>query len=187
MDTEYFVIECMGVPPIRPIKRGPDLRENWRTGAQLTGAVPQPLTYTLNASYAGEPKAMYSSQAIPVMRDDVVAALDGCGVDNIQYFDAVLHDPSTGHNYENYKAYNIVGLISSADMQASKLMGTSDSKLLDADFDSLVIDPSKARGALLFRLAENVSAIVVHDKVKRAIVASGIPGFLFYGPGEWSG
>lgn len=187
MNPTYFVMVCLGVPPIKPISRGPDFRGNWRTGAVLTKAVPEPLVYTLDPDYEGTPKAMYGEKSIPVMRDDVVSVLKACGVDNMQYFDAVLQDPSTGQQYANYKAYNIVGLISSADMSASTLMGTSDSRMLDADFDALVVDGSKPRGALLFRLAENVSAIVVHAQVRQAMEASGIPGFAFFGPGEWSG
>lgn len=187
MKPTYFVMVCLGVPPIQPIARGPDFRGNWRTGAQLTKTVPQPLLYTLDVDYPGTPKAMYGEKAIPVMRDDVVAVLKGCGVDNVQFFDAALHDPAKGHTYTNYKAYNIVGLIASADMSASTLMGTSDSRMLDTDFDSLVLDPAKPRGALMFRLAENVSAIVVHAQVRAAIEASGISGFSFFGPGEWSG
>ncbi|MCC7069732.1 MAG: hypothetical protein IT383_00320, partial [Deltaproteobacteria bacterium] len=74
-----------------------------------------------------------------------------------------------------------------ADMAASRLMGTSSSRLGDVDFAALVIDESRTGGARLFRLAENVSAIVVDEAVKAAIDASGIPGFVFYGPGEWSG
>ncbi|WP_155826346.1 imm11 family protein [Leptospira alstonii] len=109
------------------------------------------------------------------------------GVDNIQYFDAVLRDPSTGQEYANYKAYNIVGLIACADMQTSDLMGTSQSTMGDVDFHALIIDESKTHGLVLFRLAENVSAVVVREEVKRAIESAGIPGFVFYGPGEWSG
>lgn len=72
-------------------------------------------------------------------------------------------------------------------MRSCELMGTSNTTMGDIDFVSLVIDESKATGHLLFRLAENVSAVVVHEQVKSAIEASAIPGFVFYGPGEWSG
>lgn len=187
MTSAYFVMVCLGVPPIKPIARGPDFRGNWRDGTVLTKPVPQPLVYTLDTKFAGTPKAMYGEKSIPVMRDDVVSVLQGCGVDNVQYYDAVLKDPTAGREYRDYKAYNIVGLVSAADMGASTLMGTSSSRLLDVDFEGLTLDPTRPRGTLLFRLAENVSAIVVHERVKAAIQGSGIPGFAFFGPGEWSG
>ena len=183
----YFVMVGEGVHPIMPIARGPDFPGNWRMGTPITEAVPQPLTYTLDIEYEGLPKPMYYEESIPVMRDDVLAALTAAGVDNIQSFDAVLVNPETGQRYANYKAYNIVGLVACADMGASERMATTDSVIGDVDFRSLVIDERKTGGALLFRLAENVSAIVVHAQVRRAIEASGIPGFVFYGPGTWSG
>lgn len=183
----YYVMVGEGKHPVMPIASGPDLQGNWRLGHVITEAVPQPLVYTLNPRYPGSPKPMYYEKAIPVMRDDVLAALRGAGVDNIQGFDAVLVNPATGERHADYKAYNIVGVVACADMQKSELMGTSTSTMGDVDFAALVIDESKTGGALLFRLAENVSAIVVHEQVKRAIDASGIPGFVFYGPGEWSG
>jgi len=108
-------------------------------------------------------------------------------VSNIQYFDATLSNPLTGEVRHDYKAFNIVGLVACADMAASQLMGTSSSTMGDADFHSLVIDESKTGGALMVRLAENMSAIVVHKQLKDAITAAGIPGFVCCGPREWSG
>lgn len=176
-----------GEYPIRPISKSPEGLGNWRDGSPVARSVPEPLVYTLRAGAEGEPKPMYYAEAVPVMRDDVAATLRAAGVHNIEYFDAVLKDPDNGREYTDYKAYNIVGLVACADMTASRLMDSNESDLLDMDFESLVIDESRTGGALLFRLAENVSAIVVHEQVKRAIEDSGIPGFVFYGPGEWSG
>lgn len=180
-------MEGRGQHPIRRIHRGPDWDGNWRDGIPITSVVPQPLRYVLSSRMPGQPKAMYYAEAIPVMRDDLALVLQGAGVDNIQWFDAVLVDPDTRREYSNYKAYNIVGLISCADMTASRRMDGSEGDLIDVDFESLVIDENRAGAALMFRLAENVSAVVVHQQVKLAIEAAGIPGIVFYGPGEWSG
>jgi hypothetical protein len=170
-----------------PIARGPEVGGNWRDGAVIREPVPEPLVYLLDPDYPGTPKPLYKECAIPVMRDDVADALRQGGVDNIQYFRAILRDPKSGREYSDYKAFNIVGVIACADMGTSELMGTSDSAMIDVDFSGLVIDESKTGGALLFRLGESVSAIVVHEKVKDSIEQRAIPGFVFYGPGEWSG
>ncbi len=183
----HYVMVGEGKHPIMPIASGPAFEGNWRLGRVISDAVPQPLVYQLDSDSEGFPKPMYSEKAIPVVRDDVVAVLSASGVGNIQYFDAVLVNPATGERHTNYKAYNIVGLVACADMGSSELMGTSDTTMGDIDFLGLVIDESKAAGHLLFRLAENVSAVVVDEQVKNAIEASAIPGFVFYGPGEWSG
>jgi hypothetical protein len=52
----------------------------------------------------------------------------------------------------------------------------------DVDFHALVPDESRINGQLMFRLAENLSAIVVHESVRKAIEAAGIPGFVFMAP-----
>lgn len=183
----YHVMVCEGTWPVQPIALEPALLDNWMLGRRITESVPQPLIYTFDVDYPGTPKAMYDEKAIPVMREDVILALEGAGVDNLQYFDAVLRDPSTGNEYWSYKAFNVVGAVACADMAASELINTPTSTMTDIDFHALVVDESKARGLLLFRLGEAVSAIIVHDRVKQAIEDAGIPGFMFYGPGEWAG
>jgi hypothetical protein len=186
-DTMYYVMVCVGEHPVKPIGQGPDFFAVWRDGCPISETVPEPLVYTLSPDYPGSPKAMYYEKSIPVMREDVINVLMGVGVNNIQFFDAIIYDPVTNKRYDNYKAYNIIGLVACADMLASELMKTSESLMTDTDFHALVIDESKTNGMLLFRLAENVSAIIVHKKVKNAIEAENIPGFIFYGPGEWAG
>ena len=57
----------------------------------------------------------------------------------------------------------------------------------DVDFHSLVIDEARTHGLMLFRLAEARTAIIVHERIKQAIDDAGIPGFVFYEPGDWSG
>jgi hypothetical protein len=47
-------------------------------------------------------------------------------------------------------------------------------------FDSLAIDSEKTKGALMFRLAENIVEIIVHEQVVKAVQAAGIPLVEFY-------
>lgn len=182
----YFVMVCEGKHPVAPINVSPRI-PGWMLGRVVDTPTELPLQYVLNPKYPGNPKAMYDEKSVPIMHDSVRAALEAAGVSNIQYFDAALSNPLTGEVRNDYKAFNIVGLVACADMAASQMMGTSSSTMGDADFHSLVIDESKTGGALMFRLAENISAIVVHKQVRDAISAAGLPGFVFYGPGEWSG
>ena len=55
------------------------------------------------------------------------------------------------------------------------------------DGDSLVIDDRKAHGALMFRLAENVSGIVVHESVRVAVHEAGIEHLDFVPTRQWFG
>ena len=49
------------------------------------------------------------------------------------------------------------------------------------------ISAARVDGALMFRLAEAVNTIVVHDSVKQAIEAAGIDTLTFIDPADWTG
>jgi hypothetical protein len=184
----HFVMTCEGISPgtsVTPISEwnGPP----WMMGEIITREVPRPFIFNLDPEYPGKMKPMYEG-GILLMRDDLLSALSNAGVDNLQVFPALIRDKKNGQDYENYKAVNIIGVIACADMAQSVRMDPEDddSDIIDVNFDSLFIDEKKARGSLLFRLAESVSAIIVHQQV-RDLVEKNVPGMTFYGPGEWSG
>ncbi len=54
--------------------------------------------------------------------------------------------------------------------------------VLDVDFDSLVVDEKRARGALIFRLAESTNAILVHEKLRNCLLAKGFNKLQFLDP-----
>lgn len=183
----YYVMACNGVYPSAVIDHGPDMNDTpWYLGVKIEQDFPVPLHYVLK-SKPGNPKAMYDEMAYPIMRVDLIDALQAAGVDNLQLFDAIVEEPKTRIKHANYKAFNIVGTVAAADMSKSVLMGTSDSKMIDVDFESLVIDESKASPFLLFRLAESVNAIIVSEAVKYEVERRNIPGMDFYDPADWSG
>jgi hypothetical protein len=49
----------------------------------------------------------------------------------------------------------------------------------------LVFDETRTGGLLLFRLAENINAVFVHERVKDHVVRSGIDTMRFTVPQEW--
>jgi len=188
----YYVMVGEGVDPILSIEKQPDLPGGpWYHGHKLKITVPMPLEYVLEVEDE-EPeskiKMLYGNKAFPVMHNSLLEALKTAGVNNLELFPARITDPNTGKVHEDYQAFNVVGLVSAADLENSTLMNESDTPtLLDTDFDSLVIDENKTMGFRLFRLAENCSAIVVSEEVKAAVEERNIPGIIFYSPGEWSG
>lgn len=170
----------------------------WITGDIITFNVPTPILYDLKLTeifdpdtdsyiYEGTPKTFYDAEPIPCMHTALLDALTAAGVDNLQTYDAVLRDLTHGIEYKDYKAFNVVGKIAAADMRQSVMMGTSDSTMIDADFDRLYIDEAKCKGLLLFRLAENITAIIVDEIVKKEVEKRGIKGIHFYASGHWAG
>lgn len=73
----------------------------------------------------------------------------------------------------NYKAVNILGLVSAADMQKSIATVHDGIPLIDVDFDELVIDEQKTKGIKLFRLAESTNAILIHESLRDALIEKG--------------
>ena len=187
----YYVMEGEGVDPMLSVAEEPHLPGGpWYHGHKLKITVPTSLNYVLDIEE--EPNSninmLYDCESVPAMHNSLLKALQSAGVNNLELFPARITNPNTGEVHEDYQAFNVVGLVSAADLDNSTLMNESDTPtLLDTDFDSLVIDESKTMGFRLFRLAENCSAIVVDEKVKAAVEERGIPGIVFYGPGEWSG
>jgi hypothetical protein len=183
----YFVMTCEGIHPRTSLRKIPSLpRGPWFRGQEITYKVKEPLKYELDPGYPGELLPMYKASA-PLMRADLLQALESSGVDNLQLFQAILKDPKAKVEHTNYKAVNVIGRVAAADLAKSTTMNLPNPELFGQTFDSLAIDEKKAGGLLLFRLDESASAIVVHDRVKAGIEAAGVPGMTFYASGEWSG
>lgn len=192
----HYVMVGDGVYPIARIKKCHKDHlsiKSWMRGELLAIDVPEPVVYDLEDDsryeYDEVPniRALSKGLTILFMRNDLYDALMAAGVDNLQVYDAVIRDLQRGIVHKNYKAFNIVGAVSAADMDVSRMMGATNNEVIDVDFDRLVIDEEKCNGLRLFRLAENVSAIIVDEKVRQEIERRSIEGMFFYASGEWSG
>ena len=189
----HYVIDGEGVYPIADIEkihRSHLEVDNWMSGTELRFDVPTPIIYELEEDEYDEPPNIPpfdDSLPIPYMHNDLYEAFLAAGVNNLQVYDAVIRDLKRGIEHNDYKAFNVVGVVSAANMDESEMMNISDSEIIDADFDRLVIDEDKCRGQLLFRLAENISAIIVDERVKQEVEKRDIKGLFFYASGEWSG
>lgn len=126
---------------------------------------------------------------IPLMSRRLVSVLKKAGVHNLQTFETVL----TTFQGENpppkdfYLAVNIIGLLKAADLTKSKIPPHNEDELLSMDFDSLAIDDQKALGYRMFRLAENTSAVLVHERVKKQVEDAGINTLTWIPPELWAG
>jgi len=121
--------------------------------------------------------------------DELIAVLERAGVDNLDLFPAVLRrgrkEKTT--EYTNYKAVAIMGAIACLDKRSGKVDLGDGSGLLEGGVDKMYIDERKTDGLLMFRPRPGVGAVLVHERVKRAIEAAKLPGLRFYDPAEWGG
>jgi hypothetical protein len=123
---------------------------------------------------------------ITVMSKRLYEILVHSGVDNLDTYEVELHDPEDGTVYKDFIAFNIVGKITAAESMKTRFAPNNKERLISADIDSLSIDESKAAGLLMFRLAESVNTIILHESVKKIIEAAGINTLTFIEPEEWA-
>lgn len=181
----YYMMECFG--PLDQERQAIDTVPSgfsWNSGAPLTTNPNGPLEVLMDGDGIMVPMFY---RGILLWHDELVEAVKRARADNIECYECVLIDPIARIRYQNYKAINIIGRVAAADLSKSVYSAPSGVPLIDTDFDSVVIDEKKANGMLLFRMAENVSAIVVHETVKKSIEDAGIPYIDFVKPESWIG
>ena len=185
----YYILDRFGaMHPCRWVADWPYIEDaDFDVGRRIAVPVPDPLPFPLkprnpNASDHGPEMPEYFKGTIPLFRQDLIEAMIAGGVDNLDLFNAVVIDPDDGRRHTNYKAVNIVGLISAADMGKSNATVHPGGPLIDVDFDGLVVDDTKTRGALIFRLAESTNAILVHERLKNHLQARGFTKLEFLDP-----
>ena len=123
---------------------------------------------------------------IPIMSKRLCDVLLNAGVDNLELFPAKLKNNQTSQVFDYY-VYNILGLVAAMDLQKSAYETYKGEKpVADTAIHELVIDESKVYDLLFFRLAENVSTIVVHESIKLAIESAGIETVSFIKPEDYS-
>lgn len=185
----YFVLNDKPIDSPEPIYKVSEYPEvagirSWISGRKITVPVPKPLAYTLDEFYTGRIPDYYNG-SVPFMSDRLIKVLIQAGVDNVQYFEAVLRSHESKVLSTSHYAINVVGAVSAADMHASVLAPENDSDLVDVSFDSLTIDKYSAGGLLLFRLAESMPVIIVHQKIRDLALLSGITNLGFVSPEDW--
>lgn len=201
MADHFFVLECMG--DVGELHFWLDTErsngECWLMGRAFTASDPDPdfhppsrqfeLRTEIDSKVKERVYPELTWSPLPLMSRRLVNALQQAGVDNLQLYPTRLINPQGEKPppEDHYLAVNILGLVAAADRVRSKLNPDVPERMISTDFHSLVIDPEKAHDLLMFRLAENVSAVLVHERVKRFVEASGIHTLTWYTPESWAG
>lgn len=187
----YFMLECFqprGWDDSALFRRPPRLPDDqsWGVGRRFITPPELPIEFTLNDTHSDRLLEMDNTNAL-IMTKRLLEALREAGVDNLDAYEATIRHPKTGMVSKDYVAVNVVGLVSAADLAASRVVGGMSGGLLDVDFEGVAIDEKRTGGALMFRLAENSSAILVHEKVKAQLLANGFDMLTFVPPESWMG
>jgi hypothetical protein len=139
-------------------------------GVVLPADTPVPFEFEMEvdrdaAGARAEPRMDAFFPNVSLMHRSLVEAMAAAGADNLQTFPAVVLDGESGRRYEDYVVANVVGLVSCADMEASESEPLADLHF----FHDLVIDPRRAAGRAVFRLAESTIDVIVQERVAAAL------------------
>jgi len=163
----------------------------WKTGSPIKKErkdnIPNPvhLDFDVHHGYEGLPPEI-EDLGIPLMSKRLCDILLNAGVDNLELFPAKLKNNQTGQEFDYY-VYNILGLVAAMDLKKSTYETYRDKKPSgDTTIHELVIDEDEIHDALFFRLAEDLSTIVVHESIKNAIESAGLNTILFIKPEDYS-
>ncbi len=178
LDSESDDMMLLYEPP------DPSFDDGWFGGRRFKTAPKEPVIVTIQPGNEQGDLLSYFGTAT-LMSDAFYEALREAGVDNLDVYEAVIQSKDGSVVHRGYKAFNLVGLVQAADLKATVFSDPQGSRLIDASIESLAIDPVKARGALMFRLAEYVGAVIVHEQVKRVIEAKRFPHVIFREPSEF--
>jgi len=148
-------------------------------GQRIPTAVPRPIHWNLSPG-KGELPVYFDSPAL-VVRKDFAEALSRCGVDNIDYYEVVLHDVASGQEWSDYLIANVIGDVDAIDMKRSEIAEGSPPTTAVL-FENIVVDDSKARGFKLFRPRHKHSALLVSDELRRCLAAGQFANLEFTRP-----
>jgi hypothetical protein len=199
---KYYVLNCVapiGVDHFLLQVGAPANDKRWKAGLLFSDQnrsdelqpPPQPIVLRTQPEEGPIPNtyAELYWNPIPLMSRRLVTVLQSAGVDNLQTYETRLESiegdkpPPPNH----YLAVNIVGRVAAADLTKSEMNPESPDRIISTDFNSLSIDEAKARNLLMFRLAENISAVLVHERVREQVERRGIDLLTWYDPAGWAG
>ncbi len=179
----YWVLSAGGNPNAMLLNSlpKPSAFVGWMGGKSFTKPPSVPIPVRIKTGYEQSDPPVF--KGVPqIMSVEFLDALQSAGVDNIDTYEAIIHSEDGSLLIPGYKAYNIVGLVSAADLGKTAFSPDNPSRQIDASIRGLVVDETKTKGLLLFRLAESVDTILIHDSVKAALEARNFKGVLFTPP-----
>jgi hypothetical protein len=184
-NNTYWVLSAGGNPNAMLLNSlpAPGQWVGWIDGEAFAAPPKVPVTVRIKPGYERSDPPVFK-EVPQIMTAEFFDALRSAGVDNIDVYDATLESQDGSVRIPGYKAYNIVGVVSATDLGKSEFAPDNPSRQIDASVRGLVVDQMKAKGLLLFRLAESVDTILIHNSVKVALEVRNFTGVRFTPPSE---
>jgi len=143
---------------------------------------PTPVVVGIESGNDNHPFPSFLEEPIPLVRKDLFKILINSGVDNMDVYQVELQYSNGKLASIDYYAFNLIGKISAVDLNKSVCPTEQVNRKVNMQIDSLTVDESSTKEMLMFRLAENITTILVHEKVRMAVKESGIKLVRFFKP-----
>jgi len=170
---DWRITEDDNQPGLAEIDVVPVTEVPWTMGMYWDEPVKQPISLVIDAD-SGEQMPDAFLLGIPLFSTRLLDLLTSLGVDNIQTYDAIITDPRTNISFDNYKAVNIVGLVSCANLEESEYIEGSGAPLMY--FDRLVLNKDIPTDLHMFRLAESAGTILISAAIAKKIISNKLTG-----------
>jgi hypothetical protein len=149
-------------------------------GALIRVPLPVPVVVPVNHPLDSPPKA-YVPGRVPAVQNVLAEVLRDAGADNFEAFPARLTNRAVDAQWDDYVAFNVVGLVDAVDMAQSRSAtligggGAGEPPPLVA-FDRVVLRAGRTRGLRMFRVPESPTLWFVDAGVVRYLRANRPPG-----------
>ena len=144
-----------------------------------------PVQVKIRSRHKNDPWPTFVEVPVPFLSKHMYEVLLAAGVNNIDVYPVEISHPdgTIAPESDNYFVFNLLGAVAAVDLANTVYdPSTQVASSMKMSFDSLAIDEAKAKGHLMFRLAESLSTILVHESVKKALEHAQIPLIEFYEP-----
>jgi hypothetical protein len=187
MSSYYLLLRDPVAPHAFGIADGPDEMDPvaWMQGKQLV-SVPDSIVLRLHPASGLSPDlADIAGGLYTVFSNRLRAALEGAGVDNIDYYPVRLEHPSAKVRRHDYVLANVLGMVAAVD--ASKSTISPGRGKIPGRLRQFTVDPQSAGDLRLFRLKESPRLIVIGYSVKTALDRAQLDGLFLQPTQEWTG
>lgn len=139
------------------------------SGARFAENFEVPVAFEVDVDIQGRRMPTLFTVPAFLAKRDFVDLLRRAGADNIDAYPTVIVNPETGETIRDYWLLNVIGMVSSVNLEASEYTELGPDLLV---IDEIVLDDQRTTGAHICRLLEDPQHIVVSDELAKAIEGS---------------
>jgi len=155
---------------------GPE--DGWMLGRRFRGRVTEPVEAVIKDDFdEGVLLPFYTTPQI--MTRELCETIRDAGVDNLDVYDAIVSREDGTIVSRDYVAFNVLGVVRRPKSSGTSFDPSNPERIADTRIETLDYAQDGPGELLMFRLCECLGSVVVHQKVKEAIEARGIPNIVF--------